>query len=51
LSFHTDTERGSSRIEVGKDGEGTPTTTAIGLLITTDEEAPAVRVEINKEVK
>jgi hypothetical protein len=47
-SFLTHTGRGSSRTEVGEDGEGTPTPMSAKLLVTTGEEAPDIALDLER---
>jgi hypothetical protein len=49
LSFLTNTQRGSTRIEVGEEGEGTPATTAAEILVTAGEEASDITLDIRME--
>jgi hypothetical protein len=48
LRVLTDTRRGSTRTEIGKEGEGTPAKTAAELLVTVGEEAPAIALDLQR---
>jgi hypothetical protein len=48
LRVLTDTRRGSTRIEVGKEREGTSAKTAAELLITVVEEASAIALDLRR---
>jgi hypothetical protein len=46
LRVLTDTRRGSTQIEVGEEGEGTPVKTVDEILVTVGEEAPAIPLDL-----
>jgi hypothetical protein len=48
LRFLTDTRRGSTRREGGKEGEGTLVKTTAELLVTADEEAPDITLDLRR---